>query len=409
MRADEQRGHVGRLSVLVFAQMLPATLVAPAIRPLFALRHAGDEPAMHAFMSVNMLCAVVAAPLVGAWADRRGRRGALLGALALADALLLLLLPLGLPTPLVLLLRFVEGGAHVGGATLLLGEAAALARRDGDGPTGARSGRAAGRVMGLAGAAIMLAVAAGSALGGLLVPLDVRAPFWCAAALALAIALFGPRELAADVRRARPRLWHLLVTRRVLLVPVAAAFIGRFTIGCLVVTFSLLAHRAHGLSDRAVGLLFTALTLPFALSTYPAARLGQRVPQSLLFGAGALVYAAALLGIAHAPTAGLLPLMIAAGLASALIFASTLCYAARLAPAHERSSAMALVNAAGCLGMVLGPAAAGITASVWSAHGDAVGGYRAVFVLAAGAVCVWFVASTPWLRARARAEWAESI
>ena len=44
-----------RLAVLIFVQMLPATLLTPAVRPLFAGLHGGAEGPMHAFMSLNMI------------------------------------------------------------------------------------------------------------------------------------------------------------------------------------------------------------------------------------------------------------------------------------------------------------------------------------------------------------------
>src|SRR5262249_41554005 len=74
-----------RLAFLIFIQMLPATLLTPAIRPLFASVHGGAEGAMQAFMSVNMIGAALAAPFVGWVADRGVRRGPLLAKLAAAD------------------------------------------------------------------------------------------------------------------------------------------------------------------------------------------------------------------------------------------------------------------------------------------------------------------------------------
>src|SRR5882672_4166931 len=99
-----------RLAVLIFVQMLPATLLTPAVRPLFAGLHGGAEGPMHAFMSLNMIGAAFMAPIVGHLSDRRAWRAGLLGALAAADAILLALLPLPLPVPAVLVLRTLEGG-----------------------------------------------------------------------------------------------------------------------------------------------------------------------------------------------------------------------------------------------------------------------------------------------------------
>jgi MFS family permease len=181
---------------------------------------------------------------------------------------------------------------------------------------------------------------------------------------------------------------------------------ARFTVGCVIVTFALFAHNVHGLSDGEVAALFTSLTVPFALATYPATRLP--VPRSLLLAGGVLLYAAGLAAVPVAPTAMLAPLMIVAGIASGAIFGATLAYAADLGAA-ARGSAMALFNAAGCLGMVLGPMVAVITTAVVRAsHGSATG-YRVVFLVAAGSLLLWLVAAAGWLRQRVRLEIATQV
>jgi MFS family permease len=207
--------------------------------------------------------------------------------------------------------------------------------------------------------------------------------------------------------RGTPRQRHgaaLLRLERGLLVPVGAAFVERFSVGLIVVSFALLAHRAHGLSDSMIGYLFAMLTLPFALLMYPVGRLSERVPRAALMSGGAAVYAVALFSLGHAPAAGLPWLMITAGVASALLFSPTLAYAAALAPATERGRAMAVVNASGCLGMLLGPAVGGIVCALLSAPGHSLRGHRAVFALAALCVLAWLAMSLPWLVRQYRRE-----
>jgi MFS family permease len=387
---------VCRIATLIFVQMLPATLVAPAIRPLFAMHHGGVEGAMHAFMAVNMAGAFLAVPLIGLRADRGGMGRRALAVLCLVDGLLLFVFAAGGATGLVLALRVVEGAAHVGATTLLLARAAGLARSTG------RPG-----VMGLAGGALMMAIAAGNGLGGLLVAVDPRLPFAAAGAIGCAVAV-AVAAGAADVEASpvsSPRVspWRVLRQQASLRIPVAAAFVARFTVGALVVTFALFAHRAHGLSDRHIGGLFALLTFPFALGTYPMGKLADRLSPGALLAAGGLVYAVALLLLGEVPAPALSAVMVVAGVASAAIFAPILTYAARLGGEGGRATAMALVNAAGCLGMLLGPAAAGIVSHVIGAV-DPVSGYRAVFRMAALSVAVWLAVGAPWLLVRARTE-----
>lgn len=382
------------LAVIIFFQMLPATLVIPAIRPLFATFHGGNEGAMHAFSALNMLGAAVAAPIVGRLLDKGRDSRRILTILAMADGVLLLAISCRISTHAVLALRCVEGAAHVGAATVLLAEMAGLGRQ---------AGR--GRVMGLAGAAIIFAIALGNTLGSLLIALDSRAPLWAGGVLALGIAgCAGRTSAAARLERAKEGLeLRALLRQRELMVPVGAAFVGRFTVGCIVVTFSLFAHRIHGLGDSHIGLLFSALTLSFAVFMYPAARLAERVPPASLLLTGGVVYGAVLNGLGHVAPAWLPVLMFAAGISSALLFATTLNYAAQ-AREEARASAMAWVNAAGAFGMLLGPAVAGITCAILKSSLAAGTAYRAVFHLAGGSVLLWLLIGSRWLVRMAQVE-----
>ena len=121
------------LAILISAQMLPATLLSPAIRPLFAERHSGAEGPMHAFMALNMLGGILMAPLVARWGDRLRHPLRLAGWLTAFDAVVLAGITLSLPTATVLGLRLLDGAAHVSASTLLLAEAATYRKALGSG------------------------------------------------------------------------------------------------------------------------------------------------------------------------------------------------------------------------------------------------------------------------------------
>jgi MFS family permease len=372
------------LVTLIFLQMLPATLVVPAIRPLFASIHGGNVSAMHAFMAINMAAAVLTAPWIGRLADRTRRPGRTIALLVWADAILLATIAMPLPTAAVLALRFVEGAAHVGATTLLMHEAARRARLSQE-----------GKIMGMAGAAIIFAVAGGSALGGVTVTLSPAAPFVLAAIIAAAVALAAARletvPSAPLVRVTSPPRWNELA------LPISAAFIERFAVGCIVVSFALLAHEIHGLSDAAIGWHYFALTFTFAIVVAPAGRLADRFPRMTLLGSGALVYAASLFGIALLPRQAVLLAMIAAGIGAAVMFAPALATVAA-GPRERRGAAMALFNAAGCLGMMLGPIASGIVIATLRDAGP--NAYRGPICLAGAATVLWMIvaAASQWKR-----------
>jgi MFS family permease len=386
------RGEFARMGVLVFLQMLPATLVTPAIRPLFAVLHRGNEGAMHAFMALNMAGAVLAVPFISRFADRLRRPKLLFGLLAIADAILLSAAACPGPVVAILVIRALEGAAHVSAATLLLARAATLGRERGE-----------GRAMGIAGSALILAIALGSGVGALVLGLGPRAPFALGSLLLLAVgaeALSSGPICQLEAAPSRRTGLSLLRRRPELAVPLSAAFVERFTVGCFVVTFSLFVHHAHGLSDRAIGGLFTLLTLPFALTMYPASRLGERVPRPRILALGAALYAGCFLMLRGSAAAALPALMIVAGIASGMIYAPALCETASLAGPEDRGLAMALLNGAGCLGMLMGPAAAGITVALFRSPADPLCGYRAVFTLNALTLGLWLASIVPVLLQR---------
>jgi len=397
---DAKHASLHWLIAAVFLQMLPATLLAPAIRPLFAEVHQGAEGPMHAFMSLNMLGGILITPLIARLASSGGASSARwLMALAGLDAILLAVVSLPLATPLVLVLRTIEGAAHLGAASLLLARAAAYKPLVG-----------AGRAMGMAGGAVMLAIAFGSGLGGLLVGESARLPFLVGASLSLIVAASAPflyastlpKEPGAEVA-AEPISWR----DPNIFGPLSAAFIERFTVGLIIVTFALFATKTHGLTDRSVGLLYSMLMLPFALLMYPASRMGDRVPRAALLGLGTLLYGAAISSLAIAPRTLLPASMVVAGVASSFMYGTVLCYAATLVPAVSRGRMMALVNTAGALGMFLGPMCGGLMVALGRGAADPMSAYRNVFYLA-GLVCaLWVVVAGPWLFGRLRVEQGE--
>lgn len=397
---DAKHASLHWLIAAVFLQMLPATLLAPAIRPLFAQVHQGAEGPMHAFMSLNMLGGILITPLIARLASSGGASSARwLMALAGLDAILLAVVSLPLATPLVLVLRTIEGAAHLGAASLLLARAAAYKPLVG-----------AGRAMGMAGGAVMLAIAFGSGLGGLLVGESARLPFLVGSALSLIVAASAPflyastlpREQSAEVA---PRPISLRDPN--VFGPLSAAFIERFTVGLIIVTFALFATKTHGLTDRSVGLLYSMLMLPFALLMYPASRMGDRVPRAALLGLATILYGAAISSLAIAPKAMLPVSMVLAGVASSFMYGTVLCYAATLVPSESRGRMMALVNTAGALGMFLGPMCGGLMVALGRGAADPMSAYRNVFYLA-GLVCLsWVVVAGPWLIGRLRAEQGE--
>jgi MFS family permease len=248
--------------------------------------------------------------------------------------------------------------------------------------------------LGAAGAAMTAAIALGPAFGGVLLGLSPTAPLAAAASLNLLVAVLlttMPPFLAA--RAASPSRAEVLTRSPLLVVPLALGFAERFTVGCFVVSFAVYAHESLGLGDRETSLRMSLFVMPFAAAMYPAWLLCGRIARATLMGTGAFVYGVSFLLLALTRGALLDASLVLAGISSALMYAPSIWYTSALAPDRSRATAMALFNAAGCLGMMLGPAVAGVLSATLRAHGHgAATRYPVIFAVAGGVQLVTLLA-----------------
>lgn len=375
---------------LIYLSMLSSTMLIPAVRPLLAEVHGAGPGAMNAFMGINMVGAVIGAPLLGLLADRARARRKVAMLLCLADAVLLLLCSFPLPLAGLFAVRCLEGAANVGALSVLMGFAGRHRSKGGH-----------GRSMGMAGAAVMAAVATGSPLGTLLMTQGTTAPLWGGAIVALAAAagcrLLLPRAMPAAAPK-RAGLWAVVRAHSMLKWPALWVGVERFTVGCFVVTFALYAHDELGMSDTEVGLHYSWFLLPFAAATYPMGRMTERLPRVVLVVCGGLTYGTVLGGLSVWPTGSLAAALLICGLSSACVYACALCYAAASVAPDWRATSMGVVNAAGSFGMVAGTACAGISMSVLPRYG-LVGQevHAVIFAIAGAAQVLVILASLPAL------------
>ena len=387
--------------VLLFGLMLPVTGMVPVLSEFTAQRFAGlSQFASHFFMSVNMLGALVGAPVAGLLSDRLGRRKALaVGALAL-NGLTLLGIALAYrhidSYALLLALRLVEGFAHMSALSLLMALGADHVGRGGLG----------GR-MGAIGAAISLGVATGAPLGGVIGGID---PAWVplgGGLLSLALAGGGALMLC-DATTARPRLaigeiLATLRTRRALAIPLAFSFADRLTVGFIVSTLSLYLGLTLGFDARAIGGAMAAFLIPFSLLTWPAGHLSRHWDPLLMMVAGSVLYGVFLGALAFVPPDWVVGTMAAGGVIAALMYAPSLVLAAQYGGEDCRASALAAFNMAGSLGFAAGPLLSSLLLALYgqfsaSPHAPVfvtIGAIEVVLALA-----VLFIARRGKLRAR---------
>jgi len=389
--SESRQSHPLWLGVLALALLVPVTLPVPVLRDLVAERFGVSELATSLFMSINMIGAALAAPIAGMLGDRLGTRRSLIAGAMLADSLCFagLLAPLSFEA--FMAIRFVEGAAHIFALSLLLSLASSSE------PESRR-----GRVMGLVGGGMLLGVAIGAPIGGLIGRDDPLATLRVGAAVlvgAAALAVFvlprahravgsrtGLREIVAAVR-ARP----LLAT------PLVFAFADRFTVGFFTTTFSLYLRRIHELPPEQIGPLIAVFMLPFALLSYPFGMLAERTSRVALMCGGSAIYGVGVASLGFWPIGPLPVLMGVLGVMAAVMFVPSLLLTIELAPESARSTAIGGFNMAGSLGFIFGPLVGGAVSEGVAAASGWEAGYRAAFGVAGAAEILCAAIALPLL------------
>jgi MFS family permease len=382
--------QLASLGALAVAIMAPVTMPVPVLRELVHDRFAVSELLTSLFMSINMVGALLAAPLVGALADRIGRRRAILGGALGLDALCFFALTAKVPFALFLAVRFVEGCAHIAALSMLLAAAST-----------ALPAERRGRAMGLVGGSMMLGVAIGAPLGGVLgrssalLPLEVGGAVLVVAAIFASLAVRDPG--AGEARPGFVEIRAALRAHPAILVPLAFSFADRFTVGFFTTTFSLYVRRIHDLPPARIGLAIAIFMLPFALLSYPVGRLAERGHVVALLCGGSLLYAAATASVGWVGPPELYALMFGIGVTAAVMFVPSMLLTTQLAPDAIRATALGAFNAAGSLGFVLGPVTGGLISQEVAARHGWESGYRAAFAAAGASVALCVALTLPVL------------
>jgi DHA1 family tetracycline resistance protein-like MFS transporter len=316
------RAALAFIFVTVVLDMLALGAVLPVL-PRLVLQFLGGDSASAArvyglFGAVWALMQFFFSPLLGALSDRHGRRPVILLSnfgLGLDYVLMALAPTLGW----LFAGRVVSGitSASIGAASAYIADVTPPERR--------------AAAFGLIGVAFGVGFVLGPALGGLLGAIDPRLPFWVAAGLSLANALYGflvlPESLPPE-RRASPG-WRraspvgslgLLRSTAALGGLAAALFLYRLAHDVLPSTFVLYADYRYGWDERAVGLTLAAVGIGAAVVAGglvgPVVR---RVGERRALALGLLAGVAGFLVYGLAPTGGLflvgLPLISLWGLA----------------------------------------------------------------------------------------------
>ncbi|MEM7205680.1 MAG: MFS transporter [Planctomycetota bacterium] len=367
------------LAVTASLMLVPVTLPVPVLKGLVQERFGVSDLATSLFMSLNMVGALMAAPLAGLTADRFGRHRPLIAVALLADAACMWGLTWDLPFAAFLALRFLEGGAHIFALSLLLSLAAARAE-----------GVGRGGVMGAVGGGMTLGVAVGAPLGGQLGRDDALAPLVAGAVMLVVLALVtavGLRDARGRGRR-QHRLRDLVGAAKresALLLPLAYAFADRFTVGFFIASFPLYMKRVYALPPPEIGMLLGLMLGPFSLLSFAFGRISDRSSRIALVVVGSAAYGAGLVSLGVWTPAELRIVMPVLGVLSAVMFVPSLLMITDLAPKEIRATALGAFNAVGSLGLLVGPLVAGAVSERVAASTDWPTGYTAAFAVAGAA------------------------
>lgn len=356
--------RVWPIAIGIFLIMLPVTGVVPLLYELTEGRYPGrSDLQRHLFMSSNLAGALLFALLAGLWSDQLGRRKALIVPALVVFALALLLMALPWAYPVQLLLRFIEGGAHMTVLVLAMTMAADVAGPD-------RRGRA----LGLVGATMSLGVASGSVLGGQIGQDEATRIFLWGGGLMAVLALAASVGLKdVMLRPAASRLREVLalvLQRKALLVPYTFTFVDRLTVGFIISTVSLYFATVLGLSPVQIGLAMAAFLLPYGLLTFPVGLLSERLNPMWLMSIGSVLYGSYLMVLGVAAADQIVWVMVAGGVVASLMLAPSLILTSRFAGEGEQATAMGGFHLIGSLGFMLGPmlgvaVVGGIQAAGW--------------------------------------------
>ncbi|GAA0477407.1 tetracycline resistance MFS efflux pump [Actinoplanes capillaceus] len=379
------------LLVTVFLDMLGLGLVVP-ILPALMTAVAADLTAA-AFWSgllgsVYGLLQFVLSPLLGRLSDRYGRRPVLLVSLACLGADWLVHAVALSPWPL--LLCHALAGAFAGTNTVVNAYIADVT------PPEERA-----RAYGLIGSAFGLGFVAGPVLGGLLGAVDVRLPFFAAAALSLANVAYGwfvlpesrpgDRTTALTLRASNPFTAIAVVLRRPVLGRLARARlcsdVSRMifqSVWAFFLTYRFAWSTAH------VGTVMAASALAGAL--FQARAVGpivRRLGDRRAAVGGGLVSATTLLGTAFAAEPWQLYTILAVGVLGSVGGAAAQSWISRTAGDDEQGTVQGALTGIGAAAETVVPVVAGVVFGSSLAYGSA----GLIFVVAA-AFAAWSVLIT---------------
>ncbi len=384
------------LALAVVLTLVPVTLLVPGLSELVIVAHGGTRFHAHLFMAINMITGMAAVPVVMVRLRGKPHLARWLIGLLLADALLFAAMGQARSLTSLFVFRALEGAANLPAVTLMMVAANRL------------GGERRGAALGLIAGAVMIGVAVGAPLGGVLVSRSAGTVYDAGAVILLVAAATAlvparraphqpPREPGSRYRwdHRAPHSW----------MPLILGFQDRFAIGVFVSTFTLYLAEVVRLSPTQRGILMSLFMLPFALLCYPVGRISDRSRWLLPLAIGNIGFGAVYASYGMLPVGWLAPTMVASGVLSALMYAPNLVLVGEMARHGAGEGLFGGFQVAGSIGFLTGPLAGGmlVELSRWIT-GDVA--YPAILAIVGVGVAIVGLVAAVVLRPLSR-EWRE--
>ena len=327
--------------------MLPVTGMVPHLKEItFDV----SDFYKHLFMSVNMIGAILFAPISGLISDKLGKRKIIIVIAILINGIILYLMSMQWSYALFLGLRFLEGCAHIAALNLLMTLAIDYSKESNS-----------EKIIGFIGASISLGVAMGVPAGGLLK--GAGSVFVNGSYLLLFLTLFALFFLK-DLKRIEfinpiKEILKSLKRNSNLSIPYVFTFVDRLTVGFIVSTLTLYLATYLNLNPMQIGFVMAIFLIPFAILTFPAGIISKRYNKLKMMMLGSITYGVLLSSLAFFDGFGLYPIMLLCGVASAIMFAPSLILVNQLSGVKNKATAMSGFNSSGSIGFMLGPLLSG--------------------------------------------------
>jgi MFS transporter, DHA1 family, tetracycline resistance protein len=339
--------------LIVFIDLIGFGMVIP-ILPLYAQSFAASEWQIGLLLGSYSFMQFLASPILGGISDRFGRKPVLLGSL-LGSAAGYILMANAHSLAMLFLARIIAGisGASVATASAYIADITPPENRS--------------RRIGLIGAAFGVGFVFGPALGGFLSLISPVAPFWFAAAVALAnglavIALLPEPKQHADRLQSLKgaEIWSGSFGRWLAFL-VATYFVAIAGFAIVTMIYPQVSNRRFNLTQSQISWIFVVLGLVGALIQGGAiGRLTKRFGDYRLAVVGLAVMAASL---ALMPLATTIPLFllftIGLAIGNSLSQPTINAMASKAAHAGVQGRVLGTLQSAGSLGRVCGPAVGG--------------------------------------------------